>query len=82
MSTAGAPQRSTVDLDEQLDFLRTMLAIRHFEDECHRLFAQGVVRGSTRRRLPRSARGRHDDVHVPRPRRDACHGRSVGRGLR
>lgn len=33
--------------DEQLDLLRAMLEIRHFEDEIHRLFAQGLVRGST-----------------------------------
>jgi acetoin:2,6-dichlorophenolindophenol oxidoreductase subunit alpha len=30
-----------------LESLRSMLEIRFFEDECHRLFAQGVVRGST-----------------------------------
>jgi len=33
--------------EAQLDLLRTMVEIRHFEDACHRLFAQGVVRGST-----------------------------------
>ena len=33
--------------DEQLDHLRAMLEIRAFEDECHRMFAQGLVRGST-----------------------------------
>jgi acetoin:2,6-dichlorophenolindophenol oxidoreductase subunit alpha len=32
---------------QQLDLLRRMYEIRFFEDECHRLFAQGVVRGST-----------------------------------
>jgi TPP-dependent pyruvate/acetoin dehydrogenase alpha subunit len=47
MSTTDAPATATVALDEQLDFLRAMLEIRHFEDECHRLFAQGLVRGST-----------------------------------
>ncbi len=31
----------------QLDLLRRMIEIRHFEDECHRLFAKGIVRGST-----------------------------------
>jgi TPP-dependent pyruvate/acetoin dehydrogenase alpha subunit len=36
-----------VDLEEQVDFLRAMHEIRFFEDACHRLFAQGVVRGST-----------------------------------
>jgi acetoin:2,6-dichlorophenolindophenol oxidoreductase subunit alpha len=33
--------------DEQLDLLRAMHEIRFFEDECHRLFAKGVVRGTT-----------------------------------
>jgi pyruvate dehydrogenase E1 component alpha subunit len=32
---------------EPLELLRIMLEIRFFEDACHRLFAQGVVRGST-----------------------------------
>jgi acetoin:2,6-dichlorophenolindophenol oxidoreductase subunit alpha len=36
-----------IGVDEQLDLLRSMLEIRHFEDECHRMFAQGLVRGST-----------------------------------
>lgn len=36
-----------VSVDAQLEWLRAMLEIRYFEDECHRLFAQGVVRGST-----------------------------------
>ena len=36
-----------IGVDEQLDLLRAMLEIRHFEDECHRMFAQGLVRGST-----------------------------------
>jgi len=36
-----------VALERQLDFLRGMLEIRGFEDACHRLFAQGLVRGST-----------------------------------
>lgn len=36
-----------VSIEEQLDWLRLMLEIRFFEEECHRLFAQGVVRGST-----------------------------------
>lgn len=38
---------SDVALEEQVSFLRLMLEIRHFEDECHRLFAAGLVRGST-----------------------------------
>jgi TPP-dependent pyruvate/acetoin dehydrogenase alpha subunit len=36
-----------VSADEHLDFLRAMHEIRYFEDECHRMFAQGLVRGST-----------------------------------
>jgi pyruvate dehydrogenase E1 component alpha subunit len=38
----AAPSR-----EAQLDLLRSMVEIRHFEDACHRLFAQGLVRGST-----------------------------------
>jgi len=34
-------------LDRQLALLRSMHEIRQFEEVCHRLFAQGVVRGST-----------------------------------
>jgi pyruvate dehydrogenase E1 component alpha subunit len=34
-------------VERQLDWLRSMLEIRFFEDECHRLFARGLVRGST-----------------------------------
>jgi len=33
--------------EEHLDRLRAMHEIRFFEDECHRMFAQGLVRGST-----------------------------------
>jgi TPP-dependent pyruvate/acetoin dehydrogenase alpha subunit len=33
--------------ERQLGWLRSMLEIRLFEDECHHLFAQGLVRGST-----------------------------------
>jgi acetoin:2,6-dichlorophenolindophenol oxidoreductase subunit alpha len=32
---------------DQLEWLRSMLEIRAFEGECHRLFAEGLVRGST-----------------------------------
>jgi TPP-dependent pyruvate/acetoin dehydrogenase alpha subunit len=46
-SSASSPPTADVPLDEQLDWLRLMLEIRYFEEECHRLFAQGVVRGST-----------------------------------
>jgi len=38
---------AAVPLEEQLDWQRLMLEIRHFEEECHRLFARGLVRGST-----------------------------------
>ena len=33
--------------EAELDHLRAMHEIRAFEDECHRMFAQGLVRGST-----------------------------------
>jgi pyruvate dehydrogenase E1 component alpha subunit len=36
-----------VTVEQELDLLRAMLEIRFFEDECHRMFAQGLVRGST-----------------------------------
>jgi len=39
--------RAGVPIEEQLDWLRSMWEIRYFEEECHRLFAQGLVRGST-----------------------------------
>jgi TPP-dependent pyruvate/acetoin dehydrogenase alpha subunit len=38
---------TTVTREQHLEFLRAMLEIRFFEDECHRMFAQGLVRGST-----------------------------------
>jgi TPP-dependent pyruvate/acetoin dehydrogenase alpha subunit len=44
-TTSGLP--AGVPLEEQLDWLRSMWEIRYFEEECHRLFAQGLVRGST-----------------------------------
>lgn len=45
---AAAPRPPAgVSLDDQLDWLRSMWEIRYFEEECHRLFAQGLVRGST-----------------------------------
>ncbi len=47
MSRTQAKAASAVPLDEQVDYLRAMLEIRHFEEECHRLFAAGLVRGST-----------------------------------
>jgi acetoin:2,6-dichlorophenolindophenol oxidoreductase subunit alpha len=36
-----------LSLERRLDLLRAMIEIRLFEDECHRMFAQGLVRGST-----------------------------------
>jgi len=47
MSRAKSAPSSAPPLDEQLELLRAMLEIRFFEDECHRLFAAGLVRGST-----------------------------------
>ena len=47
MSTTDIAATPAVAIDGQLDFLRRMLEIRNFEDECHRLFTQGLVRGST-----------------------------------
>jgi acetoin:2,6-dichlorophenolindophenol oxidoreductase subunit alpha len=41
------PQPAAVNESEQLELLRKMHEIRFFEDACHRLFAQGLVRGST-----------------------------------
>ncbi|ADB49466.1 thiamine pyrophosphate-dependent dehydrogenase E1 component subunit alpha [Conexibacter woesei] len=45
--TEASRRPAGVSLEEQLDWLRTMLEIRFFEDHCHRLFARGLVRGST-----------------------------------
>ena len=38
---------AAASLDDRLEWFRAMLEIRAFEGECHRLFAQGLVRGST-----------------------------------
>jgi TPP-dependent pyruvate/acetoin dehydrogenase alpha subunit len=46
-TTTDIPQADDLPLDDQLDLLRAMAEIRLFEDECHRMFAQGLVRGST-----------------------------------
>jgi pyruvate dehydrogenase E1 component alpha subunit len=46
-SIDSTPVTEDAPIEEQLDWLRLMLEIRCFEEECHRLFAQGVVRGST-----------------------------------
>ena len=44
MTTVDAAR---VPEEAELDHLRAMHEIRAFEDECHRMFAQGLVRGST-----------------------------------
>jgi acetoin:2,6-dichlorophenolindophenol oxidoreductase subunit alpha len=36
-----------IHTEQHLHFLRAMHEIRFFEDQCHRMFAQGLVRGST-----------------------------------
>jgi acetoin:2,6-dichlorophenolindophenol oxidoreductase subunit alpha len=46
-TTADAAARADLPLEGQLALLRSMIEIRLFEDECHRMFAQGLVRGST-----------------------------------
>ncbi len=45
--SAVSSRAADVPIEEQVDWLRAMLEIRFFEEECHRLFAQGLVRGST-----------------------------------
>lgn len=40
-------KESLDELDTQVDLLRSMVEIRQFEETCHRLFAEGVVRGTT-----------------------------------
>jgi TPP-dependent pyruvate/acetoin dehydrogenase alpha subunit len=45
--SAVTTRAADVPIEEQVDWLRAMLEIRFFEEECHRLFAQGLVRGST-----------------------------------
>ncbi|HEU4703694.1 MAG TPA: thiamine pyrophosphate-dependent dehydrogenase E1 component subunit alpha [Conexibacter sp.] len=44
---AGMLDPSPLPLDDRLAMLGAMWEIRHFEDACHRLFATGVVRGTT-----------------------------------
>jgi TPP-dependent pyruvate/acetoin dehydrogenase alpha subunit len=46
-SSTTPPDTSPIPTEEQLDWLRLMHEIRFFEEECHRMFAQGIVRGST-----------------------------------
>jgi TPP-dependent pyruvate/acetoin dehydrogenase alpha subunit len=45
--TASKRPADAVGVEQQLDWLRSMYEIRFFEEECHRLFARGLVRGST-----------------------------------
>jgi TPP-dependent pyruvate/acetoin dehydrogenase alpha subunit len=45
--TRDAVGSEAMPLERQLELLRRMREIRCFEDECHRMFAQGLVRGST-----------------------------------
>jgi pyruvate dehydrogenase E1 component alpha subunit len=45
--SSSTSSRAEIPLSEQLDWLRLMHEIRVFEEECHRMFAQGIVRGST-----------------------------------
>ncbi|HVW16659.1 MAG TPA: thiamine pyrophosphate-dependent dehydrogenase E1 component subunit alpha [Solirubrobacteraceae bacterium] len=45
--TAGSRLAADVPVETQLEWLRTMQEIRSFEDECHMMFARGLVRGST-----------------------------------
>jgi pyruvate dehydrogenase E1 component alpha subunit len=47
MSSSTSSSTAEIPLSEQLDWLRLMHEIRVFEEECHRMFAQGIVRGST-----------------------------------
>ena len=47
MTTTDVRATDDLTLDDRLDLLRAMVEIRLFEDECHRMFAQGLVRGST-----------------------------------
>lgn len=46
-NTAGSRLAANVPVEEQLRWLQTMHEIRFFEDECHGMFARGMVRGST-----------------------------------
>jgi TPP-dependent pyruvate/acetoin dehydrogenase alpha subunit len=45
--TTDAVGSEPLPLKRQFEMLRQMREIRYFEDECHRMFAQGLVRGST-----------------------------------
>jgi acetoin:2,6-dichlorophenolindophenol oxidoreductase subunit alpha len=47
MTATDFTATETPSRERRLDYLRAMHEIRVFEDACHRLFAQGVVRGST-----------------------------------
>lgn len=45
--TAPSQGQAHAPTEQRTDWLRRMLEIRFFEDECHRMFARGLVRGST-----------------------------------
>jgi TPP-dependent pyruvate/acetoin dehydrogenase alpha subunit len=47
MTSTTSARTPEVPIEEQLDWLRLMHEIRLFEEETHRMFAQGIVRGST-----------------------------------
>ena len=77
--------------EAELDHLRAMHEIRAFEDESHRCSPRAwsaAARTSARARrrwrsaLPRAPRRRHDDLHLPRPRRRARDGRAARPGVR
>jgi acetoin:2,6-dichlorophenolindophenol oxidoreductase subunit alpha len=42
-----AAREASIPTSDRLEWLRAMREIREFEGECHRMFAQGLVRGST-----------------------------------
>jgi pyruvate dehydrogenase E1 component alpha subunit len=42
-----AAREASIPTSDRLEWLRAMREIRDFEGECHRMFAQGLVRGST-----------------------------------
>ena len=85
-------QDAAATREAELGYLRAMHEIRFFEDECHRIFAAGSRArqhpplpgpgGGVGRRRRRAAGRRHDDLHVPRPRRGPRDGRAARQRLR
>ena len=47
MTVTSAPPQARAGVEERIDWLRSMLEIRLFEEEVQRLFTDGLVRGST-----------------------------------